>query len=55
MKSMKNIRLTDIIHHFINLVADMRPVYKGLKRYNLKKREFTAKVFPEMEEAGIIM
>ena len=43
-----------MIHHSIDLTADARPVYQSVKRYTPREREFVARIFPEMEEAGII-
>ena len=52
---MRDVKPTDLIHHSINLEADARPVYQPIRRYTPKERAFAAKVFPEMEEARIIL
>lgn len=55
VKSMREVKPTDLIEHSIDLTCDAKPVYASIKRYTPKEKEFAAKVFPEMEEAGIIM
>lgn len=54
-KTMRDIKPTDLIHHSINLTADAKPVYQSVKRYSPKEREFAARIFLEMEDAGIIV
>lgn len=54
-KSLKEIRPTDLIHHSIDLKPNAIPVYKSAPRYTPREKEFAATVFPEMEEAGIIL
>lgn len=53
-KTMRDIHPTDLIHHSIDLTPDAKPVYQSIKRYTPKERAFAAKIFPEMEAAGII-
>lgn len=53
-KTMRDIKPTDLVHHSIDLTPDAKPVYQSIKRYTPKERDFAAKIFPEMEEAGII-
>jgi hypothetical protein len=54
-KSLKDIQPTDLICHSIDLTAGAVPVYKSARRYTPREKDFAAKVFPEMEEANIIM
>ena len=54
-KTLRDIEPTDLVHHSIDLVDDAKPVYQTIKRYTPKEKEFAARIFPEMEEAGIIM
>lgn len=54
-KSLKDVRPTDLIEHAIVTRPDAVPVcHKGF-RYGLAEREFAAKMFPAMEEAGIVV
>lgn len=55
VKSLKEIKPTDLICHSIDLVPGATPVYGRMKRYTPKEKQFAAKGFPAMEEAGIIM
>ncbi|KAI9802052.1 MAG: hypothetical protein M1826_005120 [Phylliscum demangeonii] len=52
---MREVKPTDLIEHCIDLELHARPVYAKQMRYTRKEVEFSAGVFPEMEEAGIIM
>ena len=53
--TMREVLPTDMIYHSIDLVPGSQPVYSSIKKYNQKEREFAASIFPEMEEAGIIV
>ena len=53
-KTMRDIKPTDLIHHSIDLASHAKPVYQTIKRCTPKERAFAAKIFPEMESAGII-
>ena len=52
---MRDIKPTDLLYHAIDLKSQINPVKSRVPRYTLKEREFTAKIFPEMEEAGIVI
>lgn len=54
-KSLKDIKPTDLIFHSIDLTPDAKPVYRRGRRWTPREREFASKVFPEMEDAGIIV
>lgn len=54
-RNMREIRATDLVEHTIDLKPNARPVYAKIPSYNHKEREFAAKIFPEMEAAGIII
>jgi hypothetical protein len=53
--TMREIKPTDLVYHAIDLKPDSKPVYKRVLRYTVKEREFAARIFPEMEEAGILV
>jgi len=53
--TMREIKPTDLVYHVIDLKPDSKPVYKRVPRYTAKEREFAARIFPEMEEAGILV
>ncbi|KAI9831097.1 MAG: hypothetical protein M1826_003995 [Phylliscum demangeonii] len=53
--SMREVKSTDLIEHCINLEPYARPVYAKQMRYTRKENEYSSQVFPQMEEAGIIM
>src|SRR5438034_10843185 len=52
---MRDVKPTNLLHHVIELKMQINPVKSRVPRYTLKEREFTAKIFPEMEEAGIVI
>src|SRR5438046_3174494 len=52
---MRDVKPTDLLHHVIDLKQQIKLVKSKVLRYTLKEREFAAKIFPEMEEAGIII
>src|SRR5947199_8590065 len=52
---MRDVKPTNLLHHAIDLKQQIKPVKSKVPRYTLKEREFTAKIFSEMEEAGIII
>ena len=55
VKRMRDVQPTDLLYHTIDLKPRVNPVKAKVPRYTLKEREFSAKIFPEMEEAGIVM
>ena len=55
MKSVKDITVTDLIEHSIDLTLDAKPVKGTLPKYTMQEREFTNNIFPELEDAGIII
>ena len=52
---MRDVNSTDLLHHMIDLKMQINSVKSRVPRYTLKEREFAAKIFPEMEEAGIVI
>ena len=54
-KTVRDIKATDIIEHSIDLMPDAKPVKGTLPRYTPQEREFANKIFPELEDAGIIV
>lgn len=52
---MRDVKATDLIHHAIDIKENSRPIFSQIKRYARKERDFSAKMFPEMEEAGVIV
>ena len=54
-KTMCDVKATDLIEHSIDLTPNAKPVYTPIKRYNPKEKAFAARIFPEMEAAGIIL
>jgi hypothetical protein len=55
VKRMRDIKPTDLLYHSIDLILRFRTVKAKVSRYTLQKREFAARIFPEMEEAEIIV
>ena len=53
--SIKDIKPTDLIEHSIDLEPNARPVKGNLPRYTEQEREFANRIFPELEDAGIIV
>lgn len=54
-KSVRDIKPTDLIEHSIDLEAHARPIKTSLPRYTAEEREFANRIFPELEDAGIIV
>src|SRR5437762_5819630 len=52
---MRDVKPTDLLHYVIDLKSQINLVKSRVPRYTLKEREFAAKIFPEMKEAGIII
>ena len=52
--SVREIKPTDLIEHSIDLLPNARPVQGKLPRYTAQEREFANRIFPELEDAGII-
>ena len=53
--TMRDVKPTDLIHHSIDLIPNAIPVYHKIGKYTPAERAFAATIFPEMEEAGIIV
>ena len=53
--SVRDIKTTDLIEHSIDLVPNAKPVHGTLPKYTPQEREFANKIFPELEDAGIII
>ncbi len=53
-KTLRDIKPTNLIEHFIDLKPNASPSYPKIPHYTEKKRQFWDRIFPEMEEAGII-
>ena len=53
--TVKDIKPTDLIEHSIDLVLDAKPVKGTLPKYTAQEREFANRIFPELEDAGIIV
>lgn len=51
---MKDVHATDLLKHSIDLTEDARPVKGKASKYTAKERDFANKIFPAMENAGII-
>ena len=54
-KTLRDVKPTDLIEHSIDLKPNARPSYSKIPRYTEKERQFCDRIFPEMEEAGIII
>ena len=52
---MRNIKSIDLLYYVINLKLQINPVKARVLRYTLREREFTAKIFLEIEEVGIVI
>ncbi|KAI9767175.1 MAG: hypothetical protein M1839_004611 [Geoglossum umbratile] len=52
---LRDIKSTDLIEHAINTKADAAPVRARPKRYTQQEQEYSAIIFPDMEEAGILV
>lgn len=53
--SLKDIKATDLIEHSIELEPNAKPVKGTLPKYTPREREFASTIFPDMEDAGIIV
>lgn len=53
-KTLRDVKPTDLIEHSIDLKPNARPFYFKIPRYTEKECQFCDRIFPEMEEAGII-
>lgn len=53
-KTLTNVKPTDFIEHSIDLKPNARLSYSKIPRYTEKERQSCDRIFPEMEEAGII-
>lgn len=53
-KHIRDIKTTDLIEHSIDLEPNAKPVRGTLPKYTPQEREFANKIFPELEDAGII-
>ncbi len=53
-KTLRDIKPTDLNEHSINHKPNARPSYSKIPRYTEKKRKFYDRIFPEIEQAGII-
>ena len=54
-KSVRDIKTTDLIEHSIDLQPNAKPVKGTLPKYTKEEREFANLIFPELEDAGIIV
>ncbi|SLM39126.1 hypothetical protein LPUS_09585 [Lasallia pustulata] len=52
--TVREIQPTDLIEHSIDLLPYSKPVRSKLPRYTPREREFSNRIFPELEEAGIV-
>lgn len=53
-ENLREIRPTDLIEHTIDLKTGATPVRGKVPLYTPRERDFSAKIFPELEQAGII-
>ncbi len=53
-KMLRDIKPTDLIEHSIDLKPNASPSYSKIACYTEKERQFCDRIFPEIEEAGII-
>ena len=51
----QDIQATDLIEHSIDLAPNAKPVAGSLPKYTAIEREFVNRIFPELEDAGIIV
>ena len=49
-----DVKATNLIEHFINLVLEARPVMGKVPKYTIAKYVFANEIFPQMEDVGII-
>ena len=52
---MRDIKPTDLLYYVIDLKLQINSVKSKVSRYTLKEREFAAKIFLKIEEAGIVI
>ena len=52
--TVREIQPTDLIEHSIDLLPYSKPVRSKLPHYTPREREFSNRIFPELEEAGIV-
>ena len=52
---MREVQPTDLIQHSIDIVSNARPVYHKITKYTPQEQQFAGRIFPEMEEAGILV
>ena len=55
IKRIRDIKPTDLLYHSIDLRPKVKTQKSRVPRYTIREREFAARIFPEMEEAGIIV
>ena len=53
--NIRDIKATDLIEHSIDLEPNAKPVKGTLPRYTAEERQFANRIFPELEDAGIIV
>lgn len=53
-ESVKDVKVTDLIKHSIDLVPNAHPMKGKSPRYSTKERDFANIIFPAMEDAGIM-
>lgn len=52
--TIRDVKATDIIEHSIDLISEAKPVRGTLPKYTPTEREFANKIFPDLEDAGVI-
>ena len=52
--SLRDVKATDLIEYSIDLEREAQPIRGTLPKYTVQEREFANKIFPELEDAGII-
>ena len=50
----RDIKATNLIEYSIDLDTNSRPIKGTLPKYTAEEREFSNKIFPEMEDTGIV-
>ena len=53
--NVRDIKARDLIEHSIDLEPNAKLVKGSLPRYTAEEREFANRIFPELEDAGIIV
>lgn len=51
---MSDVKATDLIEHSIELEPNVKPIRGTIPKYTPQEREFANRIFPELEDAGII-